>query len=130
MIPIKLPNLRACLDASPAYSSIVVSSLSEYFLILTPVGNAIFTHVPSFQEEPLTLGVASTPALVLRRVAPAPGPVLGSLLHPVSSIPLSFRRETLRPSAVSSILRSPAVIPILLLYSSLYKNDADSGSQA
>ena len=47
----------------------------------------------SFQEEPLALlGVASTPALVLRRVAPVPGLVNPALLPAV----------TLRSSAVLS----------------------------
>ena len=41
-IPITLPNVRACLDASPASSSIVVTSSSKHFLISTPVGNVVF----------------------------------------------------------------------------------------
>ena len=50
------------------------------------LGTSFFTHVPGFQEEPLALGAVSTP------VSFSDGP----LLSPVSSIPLSFQRETLR----------------------------------
>ena len=51
----------------------------------------------------------------------------GSLLRPVSSIPLCFRRLTLRCSAVVQILRSPAVISILLLCSTYVKTTLSQG---
>ena len=51
----------------------------------------------------------------------------GSLLRLVSSIPLSFRRLTLRCSAVVQILRSPAVTSILLLCFAYIKTALSQG---
>ena len=80
--------------------------------------------------SPPLFGVASTPALYLRRVAPAPGLVNPALLPAVTL--RSPRRcfQILRSSAVSSILPSSAVISILLPcspYSILYKTTLSQG---
>ena len=70
--------------------------------------------------SPPLSGVASTPVPGVLSAGPDFS-FFGSLLRPVSSIPLSFPRLTLRCSAVVQILRSPAVISILLLCSAYIK---------
>ena len=70
--------------------------------------------------SPPLLGVASTPVPGAHSTGPDFS-FFGSLLHLVSPIPLSFRRLTLRCSVVVQILRSPAVISILLLCSAYIK---------
>ena len=78
--------------------------------------------------SPPLFGVASTPALVLRRVAPALGLVNPALLPAVTLRSPRRYFQILRSSAVSSIFPS-AVISILLPYfhSTLYKTTLYQG---
>ena len=76
--------------------------------------------------SPPLSGVASTPVPGVLSAGPDFS-FFGFLLRPVSSIPLSFRRLTLRCSAVVQILRSPAVISVFLLLSACVKTTLSQG---